>query len=255
MTQFAYPPPPAAGPRNGFGTTALVLGIIGLVFSFVPVVGVVAWPLVVLGLIFGILGTNRAGRGEATNKGAAIAGIATSGLGLVICIVWTVVFGSAVSQLDRELAQPNSPLGQTADPVSPADTDADAETVRLAFGETHTWRGGETIAVSPPSEYTDPNPFLAAPDGKRHVAFDVTITNNGSAEYNVISAVLTVQHNGRVAKENYLAGDPLPNVEVPPGGSTTYTAVYEIGAEPGEVQVSVQPNLFAAETVYFTGQF
>lgn len=74
-------------------------------------------------------------------------------------------------------------------------------------------------------------------------------------EYNVRSTELTVQHNGRVAQQNHTAGDVLPDVELPPGGSTTFASVYEIGAEPGELQVLVQPHLLAADTVYYTGRF
>ena len=32
-----------------------------------------------------------------------------------------------------------------------------------------------------------------------------------------------------------------------------YTMVFEIGAEPGELQVSVQPTFAAEEAAYFTG--
>ncbi|RCW45858.1 uncharacterized protein DUF4352 [Halopolyspora algeriensis] len=126
---------------------------------------------------------------------------------------------------------------------------------RLEFGETHTWSGGEAITVSAPEEYTPSNQFLQAPEGKRFVALDVTIANKGDDEYNAMSTKLTAQHNGQVAQQNYAAGDTLPDVELPPGGSTTFTSVYEIGEEAGKLQISVQPNPFAAETVYFSGQF
>jgi hypothetical protein len=36
-----------------------VLGLIGLVFSFVPIIGVVAWPLVILGLALSLIGFSR----------------------------------------------------------------------------------------------------------------------------------------------------------------------------------------------------
>ena len=249
MTQYAYPPPPV-GPRNGLGTAALVLGIVGLFFSFIPITGVIAWPLVVIGLVLGITGTVRARRGEATNRGMAITGIATSGAGLAICLLWTAAFGSAVHDLERQQALTGLPGTQAAVPA-----DSAAEVVRLAFGETHVWSGGEAITVSAPSEHREQNPFLRAPDGKRHVSVDVTITNQGQDEYNVIAAGLTAQHAGRAAQQNHMAGDPLPNVELPPGGTTTFTAVYELGEQPGELQISAQPSAFSSETVYFTGQF
>ncbi|MFJ5534420.1 DUF4190 domain-containing protein [Streptomyces sp. NPDC093261] len=88
----SYPaaPPMAPGyampaqPSNGMGTTGLVLGIIGLVCSltfFLWFLGVI---LGILAIIFGAIGRGKANRGEATNKGAATAG-------LVCGIVATVV--------------------------------------------------------------------------------------------------------------------------------------------------------------------
>jgi hypothetical protein len=42
--------------QNGLGTSGFVLGLIGLIFSPIPIVGVIAWPLVILGLIFSAIG-------------------------------------------------------------------------------------------------------------------------------------------------------------------------------------------------------
>ncbi|MCP2255176.1 membrane protein [Prauserella aidingensis] len=93
---------PPAQPRNGLGTAGFVLGLIGLVFSPIPFVGVVAWPLVILGFIFSLLGFLRARRGEATNKGLSVAGIVCSAVGLVICILWAAAFGEAVNDVNEE---------------------------------------------------------------------------------------------------------------------------------------------------------
>ncbi|ANY05568.1 hypothetical protein AFB00_03770 [Pseudonocardia sp. HH130630-07] len=70
----AYGPPP----RNGPGTTALILGILGALFALVPLIGVIAWPLVILGLVFGIVGIVRWRRGTATNSGMAVTGTVLS---------------------------------------------------------------------------------------------------------------------------------------------------------------------------------
>jgi hypothetical protein len=88
---------PATGPRNGLGTASLVVGIVGLVFCWTVLLGVV---LGVLGLVFGIIGRARAKRGEATNGGAALAGAITGGLALigavaVVVVLVTVVGGPA----------------------------------------------------------------------------------------------------------------------------------------------------------------
>lgn len=80
----AYGPGPGQGypgygppPKNGLGTAALVLGIIGLVLFWTIVLGFV---LGILALVFGIIGRKRANRREATNGGSALAGAILGGL-------------------------------------------------------------------------------------------------------------------------------------------------------------------------------
>jgi hypothetical protein len=84
-TVYGQPPPYGAGmhPSNGLGTTALVLGIIGLVLSWTVLFGVV---LGVLALVFGIIGRKRANRHQATNGGSALAGAIMGGIALAIAV-------------------------------------------------------------------------------------------------------------------------------------------------------------------------
>ncbi|WP_338673233.1 DUF4190 domain-containing protein [Streptomyces sp. SCSIO 30461] len=71
-----------AQPQNGFGTTAMVLGIISVCGFFCY--GIPGLVLGVLALIFGILGRKRYVRGQATNKGQALAGIILGSVGIVL---------------------------------------------------------------------------------------------------------------------------------------------------------------------------
>jgi hypothetical protein len=109
-------------PKNGLGTAGFVLGLIGLIFSTIPLIGVVAWPLVVLGIIFAAVGLFRVRSGKATNKGLTIAGVVLSILGLVVCIVWGAAFGKAVNDAKTTAAAPSlAPLGTGVSAVaSPA---------------------------------------------------------------------------------------------------------------------------------------
>src|SRR4051794_23350582 len=87
-----YQPPPPA-PKNGLGIAALVAAIVGLVFCWSVVGGVV---LGVLAAILGIVGYGRAKRGQATNTGVAIAGIVLGALAVVVSLafipIWMGVF-------------------------------------------------------------------------------------------------------------------------------------------------------------------
>lgn len=75
---------PGTGRRNGFGVTALVLGILSLFGVLTIVLGVL---LGLLAIVFGALGRRRARRGEADNGGVALAGLITGTVGLVLSIL------------------------------------------------------------------------------------------------------------------------------------------------------------------------
>ena len=94
----SYPPPPPqpyAGysppvvPRNGLGISALVVAIIGLVFCWTVVGGVI---LGVTAIILGFVARGRVKRGEATNGGVAIAGIVLGCLAIVVSLVFIPIY-------------------------------------------------------------------------------------------------------------------------------------------------------------------
>ena len=79
---------PQQAQSNGMGTAGFVCGLIGLIFSFIPLIGVIAWPLVIIGIVLSAVGMNYANQGRASNKGLATAGLVVSVIGLAICIIW-----------------------------------------------------------------------------------------------------------------------------------------------------------------------
>ena len=84
---------PLAGPRNGMGTAALVCGIVAIPLDLTFYGGVI---LGILAIIFGGVGLGRAKRGEATNRGAAMAGLI---LGIVALALLVILIIAAVSTL------------------------------------------------------------------------------------------------------------------------------------------------------------
>lgn len=87
-----------SGLRNGMGDASLALGIIGLVvFLAFPL----AMILGVLALIFGGIGHARARRGEAGNRGQALAGMICGGVALVLgTLVLVLVVSTAGEDAD-----------------------------------------------------------------------------------------------------------------------------------------------------------
>lgn len=104
---------PPRTPKNGFGVTALVLGIVGAVIALIPILGQIAWPIVIIGLIFGVLGIIRSSRGVASNMGMAIAGTVLSAVGLLIC----VAYANSLSQTFGPSGNGPAPSGTAAHAV------------------------------------------------------------------------------------------------------------------------------------------
>ena len=87
-------PAPVETVRNGLGVAALVLGILSLVFMLLfPPVGVVVG---ILALVFGVIGVRRVRRAEATNRGQALAGAITGGIGLLVSILLLAIVGAFI---------------------------------------------------------------------------------------------------------------------------------------------------------------
>ncbi|MFC4335687.1 hypothetical protein [Salininema proteolyticum] len=92
-------PGASVAPKNGLGTTALVLGVIGTVLGLLPLLAVVAMALGVLGLVFGGIGLKRVSAKAATNKGVTIAGLVLSLAALVLGIVGCAALDRATDEL------------------------------------------------------------------------------------------------------------------------------------------------------------
>lgn len=81
--------------RKGFSITSMVLGIVSLVMWCITYVSV---PAAIVGLILGIIGRKRAG------KGMALAGIVTSIIALSLGIIFTIIGISSISLLGESLS-------------------------------------------------------------------------------------------------------------------------------------------------------
>lgn len=84
-----YPYVVAAPPEPGSGqaVTSLVLGIISIVFTFIPCFGFVAIATGIIGLIMGILG-----RKSVSRHGMAVTGIVLSAISLGLVVLFTVLY-------------------------------------------------------------------------------------------------------------------------------------------------------------------
>lgn len=260
---------PPAQPRNGLGTTALVLGIVGIIFAIIPFLFWLGGVLGLLALIFGIIGSSRAGKGLATNKGMAVTGLVLGVVSIVVSIAWTVVIATAVKDVADEIekagglptaassAKPGS--GSTAAPTdAPTEAPADNGSGALKFGEAFAYEDGVKVTVSKPEAHT-PDGFAVGYTKGKHKAFQVTVTiANGSKEAIDVTAALpnASDASGASAEMVFDGSNSTKPFEgkVLPGKQAKAVFTFALAADAaGELQVEVAPTVLDHESAVWTG--
>jgi Domain of unknown function (DUF4190) len=94
-------PPPASGvvprPRNGIGAAALVIGVVSLVLAILVIFFPIAGILGIVAVVLGLVGMRRVSRGEATNRGQAVAGLVTGLVGILLAATIGVRLGTFIN--------------------------------------------------------------------------------------------------------------------------------------------------------------
>ncbi|MCM2390231.1 DUF4352 domain-containing protein [Streptomyces albipurpureus] len=203
-----YNPPPQPM-RNGLGTAALVLGIIGLITGWIPFIFFLGGGLGLLALIMGLIGRGRGKRGEASNKGAATAGAVLGLLAMVAATFAMVASFKAVDEGLKDLDKATSSTGTkepTTDTGTGTDTGADsgdkskskakgkkgkakgaagggASSGALAAGETTTYKDDLKITVSAAKKFSPSEYAIGHTAGNNAYQVTVTVENAGSKEF------------------------------------------------------------------------
>ena len=111
--QYGYGGPPPQQQGNGFAVAGMVLGILAVLFAFIPFLGVVFGVLLgVLGAIFGGLGIARAGQPGRGGRGMAIAGLVLGIIGLVLALAQGAILGNAADELNRDIENEFGEFGE-----------------------------------------------------------------------------------------------------------------------------------------------
>lgn len=257
------PPPPVSQARNGLGIAALVTGIVGLVLGIIPFLFWLGGVLGVLSLVLGLVGHARARRGEASDKGAAVAGIVLGAVTVVVSLVWLVVIvmavGDVADDLEKEIREQEAATAAPSEPgaATPDDLPTESAPAALAFGGTHTYPDGMKVTVSKPRAYR-PDEF-AAGHTKGNSAFQVTITIvNGSGEAVDITTALPSVRDGAGAAAGQIfdgsgASEPFTG-RLLPGKQARGKFAFSLPANAdGEMQLEVGPKVLDYEDAIWTG--
>jgi len=126
--QFQYPKP-----TSGMAVAGLVLGILALLTSFIPIINNGAFFLGLLGLIFSIVGLVGTMRGKKSGKGIAIAALVLTILSCVIVLATQSMFSAAID----EASTPAISSESTSAPSS-ADTSSDTTSTTGQSSDSYT---------------------------------------------------------------------------------------------------------------------
>ena len=248
-----YPQQFAAKPTR-FGAlawTALILGIVGVVGSpiiiFNNLTAVVAGVGFVLGFI-ALFGTKRI---------VAVIGVVLCVLGIVFTVM---AQKAAVEELDK-IINGSTNQGQVSsgsDSAVPVEPKPGSVQAPPTWGQRYTWANGLAADVSAPTPCT-PGQYAAPSNITRAIKVTVTVTNGTDRpfETGLLSFGGDAQFNGRNAEKVFDSsgdcGGGSENATVLPGKAYAYDTAFSVGAQPGELQITLQPD-FGSDKAVFVGQ-
>lgn len=248
MSQQQVQPQPVAQPasrpvKSGLAVTALVLGIVAVVLSFIPLINNLAVLLAIVGLVFGIVALVKKQR-----KAMSIVGVVLAVVAVAISLVVQYTVGKALDSMSDEMEKAvNGPTavatsGATSDGNDDQGEEKEHKTQQLTVGQTVTLENGLKVTVNS----VDPN--FTAPYNDPAVKVDVTYENTGKekASYNSYDWRGT-DANGAEKTATISTVDNVKMLEsgdLKPGGTVSGTVFFEQGT----VMVGYYPSFFNTET-------
>ncbi|WP_328677006.1 DUF4352 domain-containing protein [Streptomyces sp. NBC_00322] len=240
--------------RNGLGTAALVLGIIGTITGFIPFLFWLGCILGLLALILGLLGRGRAKRNEATNRGSATAGAV---LGLVAMIVGVGVGVVTVKAVDDAVDEINKVTENTAPKdASPGnkggagDKGAGDATAKkgesLAAGDTSIYDDDVKVTVSAAKSFSPGEFAIGHTAGNKAYRVTIVIENGGKKKFdaNLVGADARAGKDGVTAEQIFddKVGSGFSGT-ILPGRKATVQYAFDAPADAKSLTVEVTPGI------------
>lgn len=253
--QFPQQPAPAAPARNGLGTAALILGLIGAVFAIIPFMFWLGGILGLIALILGLAGLGRTKRGEATNKGVTLSGAILGLLSVILSVVVGIATVTAVNDVVDDLNKGSTATSGKDKSSGDSGKDGGKEgsgkggsekAEVLAAGDSAVYDDELWVTVNEPEAYK-PSEW-AAGHTKGNNAYKVTVVVENKGKEKFDTALLTV--DGRAGKDGVEAEQIIDDgVEglftgsVAPGKKVSVVFAFDTPADAKNLDVEVSPGL------------
>ncbi|MEU0300078.1 DUF4352 domain-containing protein [Streptomyces sp. NPDC006175] len=239
--------------RNGLGTAALVLGIIGTVSGLIPFFFWLAGILGLIALILGLSGRGRAKRGEATNKGVTTFGAVLGLVSLILSVVGAVLTFKAVDDVVTDInkaveessasAKPAAGGGAAGDGAKAGGTEGKDDTLRQ--GDSAAYDDGLEITVNAPAPYTADEFAIGHTKGNSAYTVSVVIENKGKEKFDaaLVSVDARAGEDGVNAEQIFdgKVGEGFSGT-VLPGKKITAKYAFDAPADAKNLTVEVGPG-------------
>lgn len=248
--------PPATAPlpvqevksTSALAITSLVLGIIAVVFSFIPIINNLAFILGIIGVVFGVIGLVATGkRGKKKGHNIAIAGVVLTVLAMVITIAMQSAFSKAIDDATKETtssATSSATAEKTTEKPQKAEADkSDEKPEESADGSVKIDNGNYTVKIV---SAVKSNPDY---EGKPTVLVTYEVTNNKNKNSNFMEIHAEVFQNGKSLDtaiymdqpEGYDSNSMMTTLQ--PGATNTVTQGYVLEDETNPVTVEVKGTI------------
>lgn len=250
-----YHPPPQPAAGNGLATTGFVLGLLGFLGAWIPLLNVIGILLAVLGVIFAITGLVRASK-VGTGKGLAVTGLVLGAVAIVVAVVINVVVLGAVDSAVQDATSTTVDVPAGSDASSEA-SDSDTGSTRSDPAPLGSAVSGGDWTVTINSVTTaDEDSYGSTPDpGKTLLVVNLTATYTGDDDQGSTAwaTVKYVSPDGTSVDSTdgfWIPEDKFDSLKtVYNGGSITGNRMFEVPADSWEDGVlAVSPALFRDDT-------
>jgi hypothetical protein len=237
------PLPPAALPGKfvGLAWSSLILGIVGVVFSPMPIINNLSAMIAVVGIILALIALFGSRK-------------VLAGLGAGLCVLAIVFTVAAQTALTKGLSGQGGTVGRSGGSGQQASNDA---AQHIPFGQSFTYEDGTVVTIAAPTSYQPSSTALVGSGAARAVAMNVTVTNGTVKPLNLALMSIQATAGEQAVEQVYDTAKSIggtPSQTLPPGKRQTFTVVFGLPSEPTELRVEVHPGLFSYQPAFFTGQ-
>jgi hypothetical protein len=88
-------------PKNSvLGIISIVFGAVAMLFAWIPLCGIISWPISIVGIILGVIGIILAGASQGrVGVGIPIGGTIMCIIALIIPFIWVIVIGNSAAPI------------------------------------------------------------------------------------------------------------------------------------------------------------